>query len=148
MGWSIEQQSRLNKEWEILMKYFPDFKFYNTNSQVYIEGLMGTNEKNYYSIRLYVPLDLPNSVPEAIIIYPNPLTDYYGKRLIDYGYSATMHLLSPKNGYPKICTYKLSYWNPNRTFYNVLMKVRIWLEAFEGHKSTGNALDYYLKHEG
>ena len=147
MAWSIEQQNRLNKEWEILQKYFPDFQFKQYGNNACFEGWMKTNQKVQYQLRLYIPSDLPNSVPEVVILHPNPVTDYYGRRLIDYSHSATMHLLSPKDGYPKICTYKSTYWNPNRTFYNVLMKVRIWLEALEGHKSTGNPLDFYLKHQ-
>jgi hypothetical protein len=147
MSWTIEQQNRLNKEWEIIQKYFPYFQFKNYGTQLCLEGWMYTNSKVGYQLRLYVPHDMPNSVPEVVITYPSQLTDYWGTKLADYQYSATMHLLSPRDGYPKICTYKSTYWNPNRTFYNVLMKVRLWLEALEGHKSTGNPIDNYLPHQ-
>ena len=147
MGWTVEQQNRLNKEWEIMQTYFPGFQFKYYRTNLCLEGWMNTNQGNQYKLRLYIPSDLPNVVPEVIIISPNPVTDYYGKSLFDYGYSSTMHLLSPKDGYPKICTYKATHWNPNRTFYNVLIKVRIWLEALDGHRSTGNHLDFYLKHQ-
>lgn len=148
MAWSTEQRTRLNKEWEIIQKYFPQFAFNYSGNELCLEGPMYTNQKNYYLLRLYVPADVPNSAPEVVITYPNPVIDYYGKNLTSYGYSANMHLLTPRDGYPKICTYKSTHWNPNRTFYNVLMKVRIWLEALEGHKVSGNSLDYYLKHQG
>ncbi len=108
---------------------------------------MKTNKSVNYKIRLYVPNDIPNSVPKAVITYPNPVTNYYGRKLINDGYSSSMHLLEPKNGYPQICTYRSVNWHPNKTFYNILMKIRIWLEAFDGHKETGNSLDYYLKHQ-
>ena len=147
MSWSIEQQNRLNKEWEILQKYFPNFQFKYYGTQLCLEGWMYTNKQIGYYLRLYVPYDMPNSVPDVVITYPNPVFDYWGKNLADYQTSATMHLLNPRDGYPKICTYKSTFWNPNRTFYNVLMKVRLWLEAFEGHKSTGNYLDKYLPHQ-
>ena len=147
MGWTAEQQNRLNREWEIVQKYFPAFQFKNYGTYACLEGWMRTNNSNPYQMRLYIPNDMPNSVPDIVILYPNPITDFYGRKLVDYGYSGTMHLLSPRDGFPKICTYKATYWNPNRTFYNVLMKSRIWLEAFDGHKSTGNKLDYYLKHQ-
>ncbi len=147
MGWTLEQQNRLNKEWEIIQKYFPNFAFKNYNTQLCIEGWMYTNKKSGYCLRLYVPSDLPNSVPDVVITFPNPVTDYWGKSLTTYGYSGIMHLLAPRDGYPKICTYKSTYWNPNRTFYNVLMKVRIWLEALDGHKTTGKSLDNYLTHQ-
>lgn len=147
MAWSSEQQNRLQKEWEIIQKYFPAFAFKNIGTQLCLEGWMKTNKKNNYYIRLYVPNDVPNSVPDVVIISPNPVNDYWGKSLVSYGNSAKMHLLSPKDGYAKICTYKYTYWNPNRTFYNVLMKARIWLEALDGHQSTGKELDYYLSHQ-
>ena len=147
MSWSVEQQVRLGKEQEILQKYFAQFQFKSAGSLVYLDGAMTTNGKNYYMLRLFVPPDMPNSVPEVVVIYPNPITDFSGKKLTEYAHSSTMHLLSPKDGYPKICTYKATHWNPNRTFYNVLMKARIWLEALDGHKATGNPLDYYLKHQ-
>ncbi len=147
MSWSTEQQNRLNKEWEIVKQYFPGFEWKYYGTQLCLEGWMTTNQKTMYKLRLYVPIDMPNSVPEVVITYPYPITDNLGKALTDYNYSATMHLLSPKDGYPKICTYKSTHWNPNRTFYNVLIKVRIWLEALDGHKSSGHALDYYLKHQ-
>jgi len=147
MSWTTEQQARLNKEWEIIQKYFPQFGFQAYGTRLCLEGTMVTNGKNRYGLRLYVPPDMPNSVPSVVITSPNPVTDAYGKSLVEYDYSGTMHLLSSQDGYPKICTYKSTHWNPNRTFYNVLMKVRIWLEALDGHKATGNPLDYYLKHQ-
>jgi len=147
MAWSIEQQNRLNKEWEIVQNYFPGFQFVNIGSHLCLEGWMTTNKRNQYGLRLYVPSDIPNSIPEIVVIYPNPVMDYWGRDLVVYQHSATMHLLTPKDGYPKICTYKATHWNPNRTFYNRLMKARIWLEALDGHKLTGQQLDYYLKHQ-
>lgn len=147
MGWSIEQQNRLNKEGDILKKYFPNFQFKYYGTQLCIEGWIYTNKKNAYHVRLYVPYDLPNSIPEVVITSPSPVTDAWGKNLVEYSYSATMHLLTPRDGCPKICTYKSTHWNPNRTFYNVIIKVRIWLEALDGHKSTGKPLDSYLPHQ-
>jgi len=147
MRWTTEQQTRLNKEREILSKYFPSFTFTNVGDRICLEGSMTTNQKNQYKVRLYVPGDMPNSVPEVVIVFPTPITNYSGHNLLDYGYSAAMHLLSPLDGYPQICTYQSSHWNPNKTFYLVLMKVRIWLEAFDGHKDSGKTLDYYLKHQ-
>lgn len=147
MSWSVEQQNRLSKEGNIIKKYFPNFQFKYYGTQLCLEGRMFTNQNNIYDVRLYVPYDIPNSVPEVIIFYPYPVKDYWGRNLTDYLHSATMHLLAPKDGYPKICTYKSTHWNPNRTFYNVLIKVRIWLEALDGHKSTGKPLDSYLPHQ-
>jgi hypothetical protein len=147
MAWSTEQQNRLNKEWEVIQRYFPQFQFGYSGVHLCLEGEMTTNRKATYQVRLYVPNDFPNSVPEVVITWPNPVTDFHGRSLTVYQYNAAMHLLSPKDGYPRICTYKSTHWNPNRTFYNVLIKVRVWLEALDGHKATGQPLDTYLPHQ-
>jgi hypothetical protein len=147
MGWTYEQQNRLQKEIDILNQFFPAFTFTNVGTNVCVEGWMTTNKKNNYKIRLYIPSDLPYSVPDVVITSPYPVKGYLSKNLLDYGTSATMHLLSPRDGYPKICHYRSVNWNANVTFYKVLMKVRIWLEALDGHISTGNSLEYYLTHQ-
>ena len=147
MAWTAEQNNRLVKEKEILQKYFPSFQWKYYGDLLCLEGIMITNKSNVYGIRLYVPYDVPNSVPDVVITYPIPVTDYWGRNLTIYQGSSTMHLLLPRDNYPKICTYKSAYWNPNRTFYNVLIKVRMWLEALDGHKSTGKELDKYLPHQ-
>ena len=147
MGWTNEQQKRLNKETEVLRQYFTDFKIKYLDLQICFEGWMTTNLNNKYFLRLYVPHDMPNSVPEVVILYPENLIDYNGKRVVDLHQNQSMHLLFPKSGYPNICTYKPTHWHPGITFYNVLVKARIWLEAFDGHRITGKPLDHYLKHQ-
>ena len=147
MAWTYEQQVRLQKEFEIMSQYFPDLSLVKVGGRDCIEGFMYTNGKTPYKIRLYIPTDLPYSVPEVVITYPNPVKDFQYKDLVLHGASATMHLLGSKDGYPKICTYKADKWNSNVTFYKVLIKVRLWLEALEGHKRTGQPMDYYLQHQ-
>ncbi|RYY51421.1 MAG: hypothetical protein EOO06_00015 [Chitinophagaceae bacterium] len=147
MGFTHEQQGRLQKEIDILAQYFPSFSFINSGGNVCLEGWMNTNSRNNYKLRLYVPQDIPYSVPDVVIVSPTSLRDYSGMLLTDHGASGSMHLLTPRDGYPKICTYKSTNWNSNVTFYKVLMKVRLWLEALDGHKSNGLPLDYYLKHQ-
>lgn len=147
MAWSQEQQIRLQREIDIISTYFPSFSFTNVNGELCLEGWMKTNSGNNYKIRLYVPVNVPNSVPDVVIISPNPLQDFRGRSLSSYSATGDMHLLNPRDGYPKICHYKSDKWNPNVTFYKVLVKARIWLEALDGHKQTGRNLDYYLKHQ-
>lgn len=147
MYWTKEQQNRLNKEWELIQQYFPEFKLKYVDTRVCIEGWMKTNLSTKYQVRLYIPRDMPNSIPEVLILYPEHLIDYHGRALVDYGQDAAMHLLTPHDGYPSICTFKPTHWNPNRTLYNVLMKVRIWLEAYQGHLVTGRPLDYFIRHQ-
>ena len=147
MSWTIEQQKRLNKEWEFVRKYFPAFQIKFVDLRIFLEGWMKTNFKNQYYLRVYVPRDFPNSVPEVVIMFPENLIDYHGKKLVDHNQNPAMHLLPPREGYPTICTYKPTHWNPSITIYNVLVKSRIWLEAFDGHRVTGKPLDHYLQHQ-
>jgi hypothetical protein len=147
MVWTYEQQDRLQKEFEIMDQYFPDLYLVKVGTQDCVEGYMYTNSKTPYKIRLYIPTDLPYSVPEVVITYPNPIKDFYSRDLTIHGASPAMHLLGSKDGYPKICTYKAERWNSNVTFYKVLMKVRLWLEALDGHIRTGQPMDYFLQHQ-
>lgn len=147
MGWSYEQQQRLQKEQDIVSKYFPSFSFVNVASQLCLEGWMRTNSGSNYKLRLYVPNDLPYSVPDVVITYPSPIRDFNSNDLVTIGSSSSMHLLNPRDNCPKICTYRATNWNSNITFYKVLVKVRIWLEALDGHKRTGKSLDYFLTHQ-
>ena len=79
-----------------------------------------------------------------VVTSPYPFKGHAGKNLIDYGESASMHTLDPKDGYVQICHYK--DWSPRSTIYAVVLKGRIWLEACEAHIRTGNPLDRFLPH--
>jgi hypothetical protein len=148
-AWTGEQQQRLQYERQILMKYFPQFTWLEprTPGKTRLEGYLKANSGKQYKLRLTIPLDIPNSVPSLLLISPAPLYDHKGVSMVEYDTSAEMHMLSPEEGYIKICHYRPSNWHPNITFYHVLMKARLWIEAYEGHKATGRPLDYYLKHQ-
>jgi len=144
MAWTVAQQIRLQMERGILSKYFPAFRWINPTNpfRTHIEGNVCTNPMNLYTLRVYVPPDFPNSRPDMVVIWPHPLKGYAGRDLGET--SASMHTLSALDGYVQICHYK--DWSPDLTLYFVVLKGRIWLEAFEGHKSTGQPLDHYLSH--
>lgn len=146
MGWSLTQQQRLLTEKNILKKYFPAFEWKNATdpSSTKVEGYVKSNSGNLYKLRVYVPADFPNSRPSMVVIAPSPLRGYGSKNFVEYGVSGVMHTLAPIDGYATICHYK--NWLPNLTIYLVVLKGRIWIEAFEGHKRTGHDLDHFLKH--
>jgi hypothetical protein len=146
MSWTASQQRRLQLERQVLSKYFPAFQWLNqTDSEnTRVEGNVCTNMRNVYKLRVYIPSDFPNSRPDMVVTSPYPLKGYAGKDLKDYGTSSVMHILGERDGYMKICHYK--DWTPELTLYLVVLKGRIWLEALEGHKRTGQNLDYFLSH--
>ncbi len=146
MGWSSVQQRRLAIEKDILRKYFPDFEWKNPtdSNNTKIEGHLKSNSGNLYKLRIYVPSDFPNSRPNMVVLSPYPLIGSGGANINVLGVSSTMHTLTPIDGYVSICHYK--NWLPNLTLYLVVLKGRLWVEAFEGHKRSGQPLDRFLGH--
>jgi len=147
MAWTSQQSARLRLEMEILSHYFPAFVLKDSiiPGRAVVEGTMRSNAGHEYVVRLRVPADLPNSVPIVEIVSP-VLRDRFGHPLVDLGTSYPMHLLKPENDVVRICHYSASHWSPNITFSKVLLKVRAWLEAYEGHLDSGFTIDHYLPH--
>ena len=58
--------------------------------------------------------------------------------------SHPMHTLTGENGCTRICHYGPSQWHLGVYLYQVVVKVRIWLEVYENHLKTGYPLDKYL----
>ena len=144
--WSDVQRKRLAEERAILQRFFPKFQWVNPWGETKLEGAMQSNSGTGYTIRVYLPSDYPNSIPNVVILSP-ALTDYKGRDLRGLGMSTLMHTLENTDGYLTICHYRPEKWHPQITLYKILMKVRLWLEAYEGHKATGKTMDDYLKHQ-
>ncbi|MTJ07730.1 hypothetical protein [Anabaena sp. UHCC 0204] len=147
MSWNQVQRQRLALERDILHKYFPQFNWINPTdtNNTRIEGEVKTNVGNVYKLRVYVPSDFPNSLPDMVVISPYPLKGDKGQDMKQHETSSSsMHTLTPRDGYVKICHYR--DWLPNITLYKVVFKGRLWLEALEAHKRTGQPIDAFLGH--
>jgi hypothetical protein len=145
--WSLVQRQRLATEKQILEKYFPAFTWVNPtdSNSTKIEGELKTNVGNRYKIRVYVPSDFPNSRPDMVVLSPYPLKGFLGIDMKEHGTSGSMHTLSPETySYVQICHYR--DWLPSLTLYKVVLKGRLWLEALEAHKRTGQPIDKFLPH--
>ncbi|WP_265263088.1 hypothetical protein [Spirulina subsalsa] len=80
-----------------------------------------------------------------VVVSPSPLRGFLGQDMKAYETSSMMHTLSPDTyGYVQICHYR--DWLPNLTLYKVVLKGRLWLEALEAHKRTGQPIDHFLPH--
>jgi len=79
-----------------------------------------------------------------VVLSPYPLKGFLGKDMKEHGTSPSMHTLNPRDGYLEICHYR--NWLPNLTLYKVVLKGRLWLEALEAHKRTGQPIDKFLPH--
>ncbi len=136
--------TRIEQERRILQTYFPKrFVFVGLNTDnPYVDLGLQSNSKKVYRIRIELPLDYPNSLPEVFMTLPKPLKKYDGSAMTEVSHA--MHTLSPSNGDVQICHYKAENWNPNVTLYRIVLKVRIWIEAYEGHLRTGEDIDEFL----
>jgi hypothetical protein len=142
--WSTDQQKRLIIEKQILEKFFPNFRWINPTDpeNTRVEGNLKANTKMFYKIRIYVPPDYPNSMPDLVVV--TPITGYKGRDINNP--SRKMHINSPREGYINICYMPSTDWVPSKTLYSVVIKGRLWLEALEFHKETGEPIDRLLRH--
>ena len=143
MPWNPTQCQRLSVEKGILEKYFPGkVKWNEPTGNTNVEVTMTTNSNLIYCLRLYVPRDFPNSLPTLVVRRsPNPMPRW--------GKSGATHTLGrTPAGFLKICHYHPDFWNAEHTFYEVFIKGRVWLEAYEGHLATQKPMDFYLGHMG
>ena len=127
----------------ILEKYFPKrYKFQNLNTpEEFLDVGLKVQSGNVYRICIKLKPDYPNSLPKAFVVYPQPLTDYNGNLL--NGGSHGMHTGNTDNNRVQICHFKKDNWHPNQSLYKVIMKCRIWLEAYEAHLQTGKEIDFF-----
>jgi hypothetical protein len=138
------QEARFKMETKILERYFPKkFNFENRNSEnEFLDvGVKSQSGKIY---RLKITLDdFPNAMPRVYITYPLPLLNKKGEKL--GGPSHPMHTLDNDGNNIQICHYKSENWDASVTLYKVILKARIWIEAYECHLNTGKNVDDYLK---
>lgn len=140
MPWTVDQCHRLAVEKEILERYFSgNVNWIDPTGNAKVEVTMTTNSNQVYCLRLYVPRDFPNSLPTLVVrSSPQPMPNWAATH--------ASHTLGHVEGYMVICHYHESHWNAEHTFYEVFVKGRVWLEAYEGHVATGNPMDFYLGH--
>lgn len=139
--------ARLSRENQILARYFPSFQWKRSGNRLCIEGEVRTNAGKGYALRVELPSDFPNSAPRMYVARPKPLRGRHGFDIARIGANPSMHTLDPKDGAVCICHFHPDRWGPEQTLYKVVLKGRIWLEAFEGYLATGLPLDAYLSHQ-
>ncbi len=138
-------RARQVMEANILEKYFPRrYAFVGLgSSDAYVDLGLKSNAGNVYRFKILLN-SFPHNVPRVYITYPDDLKTYDGRSLVSLGASHTMHLLSPMGNMPQVCHFKSEHWHAQRTIYNVALKLRVWMEAYESHLRTGNNLDYFV----
>ena len=141
MPWTQAQRKRLAAEKSVLEHYFPGcVKWIDPTGDTKVEVALKTNNVNEYTLRVYVE-NFPNAVPDLVVVSsPKPMPDW--------GYSSVSHTLGTRDGYLRICHYHDSQWTDRSSLYEVIMKGRVWLEAYEGHIRTGQPMSYFLREMG
>jgi len=137
-------EDRLNKEYTILQSMLKDkqFRFLDFNTaKPNLTVALQANSENIYTIKIDLS-DFPNNVPAAFITNPKPLRDCYGKPMLEASHE--LHTLLGSDGCTKICHYGPREWQPNVTLWKVIVKIRMWLEAYETHLKTGEPLNKWL----
>ena len=140
MPWSQAQRQRLAAEKSVLEHYFSGcVKWIDPASDTKVEVTLKTNNDNRYTLRIYIG-DFPSSIPDMVVVSsPKPMPGAWKSG------SADNHTLSQRDGYLRICHYHSSQWNDRSSLYEVVMKGRVWLEAYEGHLRTGQPMSYFLR---
>lgn len=143
----MEAKTRLENEKQALRRYFPKFKIQDPDGpKAGVIGRMVSNSGKEYVVWLSLE-NFPNKAPSMYIISPDPLLACGGSPLASLAPNFRMHLLPPDDhGHPQICHYNDQFWHPKVALYKILMKARIWLEAYEQHLIHGDPIDVYLSH--
>lgn len=140
MPWDKLQKSRLALEKTRLLKEFAkeDIRWINPHENTKIELRVVTNRGNEYCLRVHVPEDYPNSVPEMVVSEsPQPMPDW--------DESHENHTLDRREGLVNICHSYYRRWSPGKhTIVHIFKKGRQWLEAYESSVETKRPMDFYL----
>lgn len=132
-------EERLKDEFYLLSQAFSPKQFRLSSNSLTIA--LQTNSKKIYTVKIELD-NYPYNVPKVFITNPKPLYDRSGRAMLDD--SHPMHTLPGENGCTRICHYGFSQWHPGVYLYQVVVKVRVWLEVYETHLKTGHPLDRYL----
>lgn len=144
MPWSASQRQRLGVEKDLLEKYFRNrVTWIDPTGDTKVEVRVTCTNERQYTLRVYIPADYPNSVPDMIVKTPS-MTLLKRRDGSDLQGSPD-HVYGSRDGCTQICHFEPSLWKGNNTLYQVFMKGLIWLEAYEAHRRTGQPLSAYLR---
>ena len=129
---------RLQFEQKIVARHYPEFHLHFLLNETYFAGSYTTTTSGkHYVIRLDIPIFYPDEMPRLYVINPQTLWEngYKGK-INDVGISHSYH--TNENGHGgcvQIChTYS---WDASHSCLEVLLKAKLWLEAYDKHFKTG-----------
>ena len=147
MPWSASQQTRLGYEKQLLEQYFRGNRatWIDPTGNTRVEIRVTCSSNREYTLRIYIPVDFPNSCPQMVVCNPSHCLVKRNGTTMNSG-NGDDHTWGSKDGCTQICHYKPADWTNDNTLYQVTMKGLIWLEAYEAHLRTGYSLSNYLQH--
>ena len=141
---NVMNESRLLFETAILKRYFANrFLFSEVDGEEVLLVGVKSQAGKIYQIKIELSELYPLEMPNAFIVYPKGLKNFKGKRLPEFSHQ--MHILENDSKGVQICHFLPGNWNPNQSLYKVILKVKIWIEAYEGHLKNGKPINDYLQ---
>ena len=142
-------QERLMLENQILQRDgLSQFQVYRSQygESFFLSGVHKTSGANSYAIWSHIPVLYPNRRPPVYVTEPNPLWGFqYQKTINSYGLSHDMHTLeNGQNGEVQICHWRDDRWHSGITLNKVMIKVVLWLEAYEQYLASGTTIREFV----
>ena len=147
MSWDPDQRRRLALEKQILDQRLPQFRWFNpaTPGAAFLLGTITTSSDGSYGVKVLPPANYPSGPPRGYVVRPRPLAGHRGRSLLLT--DMAMHTQPPdEEGHVQVCLYRADHWVESNTIFKVVVKMQLWLEAYEAHLATGLPIDHYLCH--
>jgi hypothetical protein len=145
--WTDTQIVWMDTQEEILDSELPHFQFQDRDQYglTIIRGRHISAAGFPYDLAVWLKGGAPHEMPGLYVLSPSPLMCHGNTiAMTSHGSSHRMHVWetdwAPNT---KICFCKTEYWNPAETIVGILFKAFLWIEAYEVHCRTGNAIDDY-----
>lgn len=138
-------QRRYEAEFGVLKRKLPSdaWTFRDLNgARPCLAAAVRTRSGRLYTIEVELE-GFPESVPKVFVT--QMLRDCEGEEMD--AASSSMHTLKSEHGWTRICHYGPSSWTPNVSLYHIYVKCALWLNFYELHLQTHEAMDHYLKHQ-
>jgi hypothetical protein len=136
----------IRKQFEIaiLNQYFTHrFAFFEKESRKWLEVGLRSNQGLVYKLVIEISQNYPYQMPMATITFPKLLKGFNGKKINSYSHE--LHTLECTKEYIGLCLFHPNQWSPNQSLYKVIVKAKLWIEAYENYLKTGKNINTYLK---
>lgn len=145
MNLSPSRVQRLRVEQAALNEAMPQARLVEIEGRIAFICPLWSNSGERYLIEVALPSDYPNSPYDLIILEPKPLLGFRGRTYLSK--SGADHVLNARDGCVRICHTHSARWSPDKTVVHGLTKARLFIEALERSRNSGENLDTYLPHQ-